>query len=191
MLQKFLESKDCAAPKLRNVPTRPVSLCAATLRIATLFYEDSMTRKPFQTTPEQADRITRLTNHFQKKEDGAEISWVDLERDLDIPMRPTSPGRALARRALKKLKREYEVMQGYGIKLSSSQSAIPIMQHHTQKITRAVRRAGKVNNNLSERHLVQMSTHDRDVMVRAACFFATLEMMSKENSGKLLSAKKK
>ncbi len=142
-------------------------------------------KPPFYTSPELAAAREKISEYFSDKPDGAMISWLEMERDIGIPMRSMHrtgelDGRSLVRQALQKMKRPYETVHGSGIRLSAAATAVTILGGAISKVANATKRAKKVHANLQERHMKELSTYDRERMTRAAGMFATLDLLRKE-----------
>lgn len=145
----------------------------------------------FYTNPELAAAMRKITAHLSAKQDGAMLTWLDLEKDLDIPMRGQHrkgelDGRTLVRRALRKLRRPYETVHGSGLRLSAAATAVNILGRALTKVSNQTSRAQRVHADLQERHLHEMTADDRERMTRAAGLFATIELLRREQVPKIL-----
>lgn len=136
--------------------------------------------------PEREADIARLRDYFAGMSDGEYVSWLRIESETGISMRFGGHGRGDVRRALRKLKRPYEAIRGDGVKLSAPDNAINIVRGRFVRIDGAVRVADRVQQQLRERHLDQMSVQDQRTMIMTAGFFGAIRTLVKENSTKIL-----
>lgn len=134
--------------------------------------------------PERETQVAKLMDSIGAVADGTEISWLKLEHDTAIKM--DMHGRALVRIALRKLRRPYEAVRGVGIRVSSHDTAMSIMGQRFIRIDNSVRRADRTREQLSDRHLAQMSTQDQQRMLTLAGFFGTVRAFAKEASSRIL-----
>lgn len=138
----------------------------------------------FKNNPEVAATIAKLADYFAGLADGEEVMWIRVEADTSIKM--TTVGRALVRRALRRLKRPYEALHGNGVRLSSPQTAMAITRGKFCRIDSAVRVAERTNEQLSGRHLAQMSPDEQRKMLMAASLFGAIRAVAKQNSPPIL-----
>jgi len=139
---------------------------------------------PIVSIPEREAQVAILREYLSTVADGEELSWVRIEDDTSIKM--DTIGRSMVRRALSKMKRPYEALRGTGVRLSSADSALPIMKGRFGRIDNAVRRADRTRNHLADRHTEQMNARDRDKMTTLAGFFGAVRAFAAEASTKLL-----
>lgn len=140
----------------------------------------------FQSNQEKQAKVAKLAAFFGTFQDGEELSWMRIESDTGIRMRPSDVGRACVRLALRRLKRPYETLRGQGVRLSAPGSAITIVRGRFCRIDGAVRAADRTQRELSKRHLEQMTSADQQRMIVSAGFFGAIRTIAKETSTKLL-----
>ncbi len=134
----------------------------------------------------KAEEIQTLMKYFEHLPDGEEITWDRIEIETHVSMGVDGHGRDHARRALRKLKRPYEALNGQGIRLSAVQTAMTILRGRFCRIDGAVRVADRTQRELSERHLAQMAQDEQRRMLLAAGFFGAIRAYAKEARTKLL-----
>lgn len=139
----------------------------------------------FDSNQKRQTQIARLVEYVNGMNDGEELSWLRIEADTSIDMRGQS-GRSLLRRACEKAKRPYETLPGIGIRLSSAESAMPIVQSSFVRIDNAVRRADRTRKNVATRHLDQLPSTEKHKMLLLAGFFGAVKAFAKDASSKLL-----
>ena len=136
--------------------------------------------------PEIEAKIARLVDYFDGLADGEEILWIRIEADTGISMDVAGKGRDYARKALRRLKRPYESIPKEGIRLSSPETAMTIVNKGFTRIDGAVRVADRTQRQLQERHLEKMSPQDQQKMIVSAGFFGAVRAFAKQASAKLL-----
>lgn len=137
-----------------------------------------------ESIPERERQYGTLVEYFAGRADGDELLWEQIANETKIPMDAT--GRALVRRALRKVKRPYEAVRGEGVRLSSSDNTMKIMGGKFVRIDNAVRRADRTRAELSTRHLDQLPRRQKEQMLVLAGFFGTVRAFAKEASAKVL-----
>lgn len=134
--------------------------------------------------PEREAQVAKLAEYFAGLPDGEEVLWIRIEADAGVKMSTT--GKALARLALNKIKREYVPVRGDGIRLSSPDNAMEIMGGRFIRIDNAVRRADRTRSRIAERHFEHMTKQDQQKMLTLAGFFGAVRTFAKEAQAKLL-----
>jgi hypothetical protein len=140
-----------------------------------------------RTIPEVCAETLRLQVYIEEQPDGAELSFEKIAYDTGISMDELNKGHL--RSALRRSKREYSSIYGYGIRLADSASVMPILTTRLVKIDKTVRRGEKTQKALQERFFRSLSADDqKNVLFIGACFGAI--RVAAEN-GKLLFQKPK
>ena len=142
--------------------------------------------KRFTTAPEMLLQCEQLKEYLSGQPDGEDLSWERIEADTRVPMRTRTPGRAMVRHVLRKMKRPYEAIIGKGIRLSSPNTALAIVHGKFVRINGAVRVASRTQQQLQDRHLGKMSGEEQRKMIAAAAFFATVRAIALENRSRML-----
>ena len=134
--------------------------------------------------PERAAQLAKLADYFAGRGDGEELGWLRIEHDAGVMM--DLPGRALARRALARLKRPYEAVRGEGVRLSAPSNSMTILRGKFVKIDRAVRRADRTRSQIADRHMAQLAPADQQRMLVLAGFFGAVRAFAKEAEVKVI-----
>jgi len=132
--------------------------------------------------------IASLRNFFEVQMDGDDVLWVKIEHETGVAM--NEHGRALAREALRKLRRPYIPIRGDGIRLSAPDNALDIMGSRFKAIDRKVRHADTTRTQLSDRHMPAMDEVTQQKMNALAGFFGTVRAIAK-SADKLVFARLK
>jgi hypothetical protein len=142
--------------------------------------------KRFESSPERQVQMTKLAEYFGKQPDGEELSWLRIESETGISMKPRGHGRPLVWKTLRRINRPYEAVIGEAIRLSAPNTALTIVRNRFIRIDGAVRNADKTQRILQDRHLNQMTADEQRKMIISASFFATIRMIAKENEQRIL-----
>lgn len=137
-------------------------------------------------TPEIEEKVALLVLFFEPLPDGEELSWGRITADTGIDMATAAKHRPLVVRALKRLRRPYEAMRGYGIKLSSAETSLRMVKRGFVRIDNSVKHVDRVQKQLSARHLDQMSPTDQRRMIMAAGFFGAIRTFVRQSSTKAI-----
>lgn len=133
-------------------------------------------------TAEKESQVARVKEFFAVLADGEEVSWMRVEHDSGVKM--DYAGRALARLALKRLRRPYEAIRGTGIRLSSATNAVTILAGRFARVETAIQKTDRVREALETRHFAQMNEGDQKKMLLAKSFFGALKVCSSTNEGR-------
>jgi hypothetical protein len=139
----------------------------------------------FESIQHVQETINKIVRALEGRPDGIELMWEDIEKISGVSMKVSGPGRAYARRALKRLRRPYEALNGKGIRLSAPGTAMTIVKGRVVRIDGAVRIAAKTQSQLQERHLDQMTPEEQRKMLMAAGFFGAIRALASENRNRI------
>jgi hypothetical protein len=137
----------------------------------------------FDSNQKRTAQLAQLVEYIQCANDGEELTWLRIEADTSIKM--DSAGRRLISRACQKARRPYENIRGIGVRMSSAESTMPIVQSRFVRIDNAVRRADRDRRQLADRHFEQLNSSDKSKMLMLAGFFGAVRAFAKDASGKL------
>lgn len=179
--------KACAPNETRSVTSEHVGAWRDLVRLGTA-RQGLIMRVVMKliSNAERESEVARLASYFEQLPDGEELLWMRIESDTGMSMAVSGRGRALVRKALRRLKRPYEALVGEGIRLSAPDTAMTIVRGRFCRIDGAVRVADRTQKQLQQRHLEQMSSDDQRRMLLAAGFFGAIRAHAKEARTKLL-----
>ena len=135
----------------------------------------------FQSTnPERQRKLEILREMWECQDDGAFLSWLEIQQLTDVPMyekgKAHTGNRQLARRALDS--RPYASSQGTGIELSSPENAIQIVEYDVKRIRRGIRRAKRRCTSVIERHGEQLNEDDQRKVRMLQSFYSAASSLS-------------
>lgn len=125
----------------------------------------------------RADLAT-LRDFVSKQENGARLSWVEIEAATSVEMRSQS-GRNLFRSACHRERRRYLTIPGAGVELSSKSNALEIVERKNRHVVQVIKRTAAENGDVVTRHVDEMSGEEAKKLIRAASIAGTLAMIRK------------
>jgi hypothetical protein len=131
-----------------------------------------------KTIGELSEETLKLIDFLQGQENGAVLDYLDIQAKTSVFM--DAKGKGTVRRALKHLRREYSSVRGFGIKLASSESVIPIISGRIRRIDKAVRRADKSQKLLQEQFFQSLSEVDQQKVLFAGAIFGAIRLAADE-----------
>lgn len=138
------------------------------------------------TIPEVSKETLKLQSFIEKQEDGREISFQEIEKVTGVVM--DYKGKQYLRSAIRRCKREYSSIHGYGLRLADTGDVMPILTNRLVKVDRAVKRGEKSQKLLQEQFFQSLSPGEqKDILFIGACFGAI--RVAAEN-GKIIYQKK-
>lgn len=146
-----------------------------------------------QSIPENVERCNKIKLFLENQDDGATLTWLDLETATGVPMRAHAvkgvSGRPMVWRMLKVLRRTYESIPSVGIRLSAPETAVAITQGKVSRVLSGIRGVSKSAAINLERHGEKLHSKDRDKLTRTAATFETIKMLASETRHTLRLAK--
>jgi hypothetical protein len=133
--------------------------------------------------PEIQQAVAKLVEFFRDVPDGEDVAWLRVEAETGVTM--DEHGKPLVRRALKKLGRPYASVRGVGLRMSSAENALSIVQGGFVRVDNALRRTDKTREVLAARHLDQMTPGDQQKMLVLAGFFGAVRTFARDASLKV------
>jgi hypothetical protein len=132
------------------------------------------------TNPEMLAHRERAKTYFSLQPDGSNLTWVDIEKGSGVPCgKSTGFGRGLIRTVLKRMRRPYITVHNTGIILSSPDNAEECTAGPKHRVHVAIKRVGKVTEQLITKHGEDMTAVTRDKLTRDHALIATLTMQAK------------
>ena len=109
---------------------------------------------------ERNEETNRLIVYFQNMPDGMNLTYTQIQADTEVKM--DDNGKAMLRSALKFLKREYDLVKGVGIELSSARNTSQIMVTRMSKVSNSIKKADTTHQNLMKHYndLNQQEQHN-------------------------------
>jgi hypothetical protein len=127
----------------------------------------------------------KLQNHIEPKAAGTVLGYDDIQRETGIRMDTT--GKARLRQALKRSRREYSCIRGYGIRLAASADVMPILSTRITRIDSAVKRADRTQKILQEQFFSSLSEHEQRKILFAGAVFGAIRIAAEQ--GKQIQGK--
>lgn len=109
---------------------------------------------------QRREDLDKLLKFIAKTEDGATVSWLEIEQETGVSMR-SDKGRDLFRHAMHKSRREYLPLPGSGVRFSDPKNALEIVRLRDSRISGAVKRSSKASSHVKRRHVDALSAEDR------------------------------
>ena len=120
--------------------------------------------------------LAKLRDYIATVKDGQVITPTEIEAATGIAM--DASGKALFRLAAKRAKREFFTLTGRGWEASSPSNAVDIADRKVERIAGALKVAQRTTENVSTRHLAEMTGADRDRLTRRHALLSTLSAVS-------------
>uniref|UniRef100_A0A6M3L492 Uncharacterized protein n=1 Tax=viral metagenome TaxID=1070528 RepID=A0A6M3L492_9ZZZZ len=133
-----------------------------------------------------SEETLKLQQYITTQEDGTELSYLEIEQATGIDM--NERGKQILRRGIKRARREYSTIRGYGIKLACPETTLPILSGKIIKIDRCVKRAEKTHHTLQEQFFSQLSPEEQKQILFAGAVFGAIRIAAE--NGKLIYKRK-
>lgn len=117
----------------------------------------SKTELPIRTPSEDT---LKLEKYIANKSNDDYITYVEVKESLGIDIR-TSNGRGKFYSALKRLNRECVNKPGYGYKISSPSTALPIVYNKMGRVKGAIKRTVTATSNIKYHHETELTEPQR------------------------------
>ena len=121
----------------------------------------------------------KLCNYIKTIDDGEVLSFSKIQHDTGIQM--TERGKQYLRSALKREKKEYSSIRGYGIKLADPEITMHIVSSKIDRIGKAVKRGEKTHKNLVEQFYDDLKPQEQKQILFVGAAFGAIRVAS-ENS---------
>lgn len=129
----------------------------------------------------------KLVDYFGRCKPGQQMTYESIENATGVTM--DERGKSFMRTALHKLKIEYSVIIGKGIKLADPGTTMPIVVHKLGRIDKAVKRAERSQKNLQQKFFDSLDVPEQRQLLYLGAVFGAIRVAS--NNGKLVYANKK
>lgn len=96
-----------------------------------------------KTIQDVSKETLKIEAYLSDKPEGQFLSYKEIQQETNVQM--NERGKQFLRRAMKRLKLEYECIRGAGIKLASENSATTIVVHRLARIDNAVKKGEKTH----------------------------------------------
>ena len=140
----------------------------------------------FTPNPQRQERLAKLRDFVDALIDGRRVSWLEVEQATGIKMDPA--GQALIRLTLKRQRRPYLSLVGLGFEVSSAHNGVPIVEAKTRRFVSALAVARETTEQVSGRHINEMTQPNKNKLLHHQAVFSTLELSA--SLAKKLPAKK-
>lgn len=112
----------------------------------------------FQKNDHRRSQIEALMTFLSKVAPGSALSFVEIEQGTGVRM--NHQGKLLMRAAMSKLHLKYIKLPGFGVKLSSPETAVERVDQDRRGIRNAIERAADTTELMLEQHGERMSNAD-------------------------------
>ena len=137
----------------------------------------------FESTPEQHEKITKLTEFFGSQKEGVELPWMligssEANGGSGVPM--DYKGRSMARAVLVKTRGRsgYRSVRGEGVILTAPDTAMLVVNEGGRRVGRAIKNWGKTVEDARERHIDRMCNEDKQQLIARLAFVGALKTMA-------------
>lgn len=142
----------------------------------------------FEKNAAKAAALQKVLDHVTSlPPDTKVLTFVEVEQATGVPMRAEPidgiDGRALLRKALAEVGWEHVSIRATGVTLSQAENASDIAATRRKKAVSGLRRAGRSIENLSRRHLGEMTPAQRESFTRETSLMSTLAMLAGGGQG--------
>jgi hypothetical protein len=128
----------------------------------------------------------KIEDFLSGKSAGESISYDEISHSSGVEM--NLRGKNLLRTTLKRLRFEYSPIRGYGIRLADASLVMPILSDRITKIDRAVKRAGKCQQNLQVQFFNYLTLEEQRQVLFAGAVFGAIRIAAE--NGRMLYGKK-
>jgi hypothetical protein len=140
-----------------------------------------------QTVGQMTEEGLKLQVFIEGLEHGREISFLDIEKETGVRM--DGNGRGCLRRALKRARREYSAMTGWGLRLADASGVMPILSTRIRRIDSSVKRADQSQKLLQEQFFESLSVEDQKRILFAGAVFGAIRVAAEQ--GRMIYKKEK
>ena len=120
----------------------------------------------------------KLQVFMEGLEPGREISFLEIAAETGLPM--DTKGRSDLRRAMKRSRREYSAVRGYGIRLADAAGVMPILSSRIRRIDSSVKRADQSQKLLQEQFFESLTTEDQKRILFAGAVFGAIRIAAEQ-----------
>lgn len=140
-----------------------------------------------QTVGQLTEQGLKLQVFIEGLEPGREISFLEVSKETGIAM--SGEGRSALRRAMKRAKREYSAMPGWGVRLADASCVMPILSTRIRRIDSSVKRADNSQKLLQEQFFESLTAEDQKRILFAGAVFGAIRVAAEQ--GKMIYKKEK
>lgn len=121
---------------------------------------------------EVSSETLTLENYFNSMPLGAFISYLQLEKSTGIKM--DIRGKSFIKSAMNRLKLEYEIMRGMGLRIVCKDNAITIVGNRVVKMHNATRRAYKVTKRVKAKVFNELPDEEQKKISKTEAALGTI-----------------
>lgn len=130
----------------------------------------------FEKNDKRREAVKKLVSFIESQDDGARLSFVEIETATGIVMDDT--GRGWLREAADRAQREYLAIPGSGIELSSADNGLTIVNKGERGFLNKLRAVRKTIDRIDGRHSEQMNSEQRHALNHHKAIFGTLSLQA-------------
>jgi hypothetical protein len=141
--------------------------------------------KTMRTIGQLTEQGLKLQVFIEGLDPGREVSFIEAATYTGIKM--DLAGRSALRRAIRRAKREYSPMVGYGVRLADAAGVMPILSTRIRRIDGSVKRADNSQKLLQEQFFESLSAEDQKRILFAGAVFGAIRVAAEQ--GKMIYKK--
>lgn len=129
-----------------------------------------------------SEETLKIERYIEPLPPGEVVAYETVAEETGVLM--DLSGKAKLRSALRRLKREYSQIKGYGVRLADPEMVMPLISHRVVKIDSAVRRADKTHKNLQRQFFASLTPDEQRQVLFAGAVFGAIRVAA-ENGRQL------
>jgi len=134
-----------------------------------------------------SEETLKIERYLEPLPPGEVISYEQIGLETGVKM--DTGGKGKMRSALRRLRREYSPVKGYGIRLADASLVMPLLSHRVVKIDNAVRRGARTHLNLQTQFFASLTPDEQRQVLFAGAVFGAIRIAA-ENGRQLYGSKK-